>query len=404
LNEPFEEGDTYEVTSLIPQPTEAQLQSAGTTYPAAVERRFLQLPDSTPEVVGETARRIERDYDTSTPYDAARAVERYLIYDGGFVYNLDVSYRRADRAIEEFLGDGREGFCTQFSTSMALILREMDIPSRVVYGATSGEEVDDGEYVVTGSNMHTWVEVYFPNVGWYPFNPTPGFSMPSTMEANAPRPDIPGAATISGPQENNFAAGRLQEDQRGVREQQDREAARREREAAAGAPDEQGLPAWPLYVGLPLLLVLSVPLSKRALAARGRPGDLYDDLAGRLQDALRPGVAAVANSPALTPTERMILLSAAAGVDEEPVRRFARAYSDHLYSAEGDRAGAVASSYRRAIVAYRRLPLWRRLLAALNPGSLLARAGRGVAQARVRAGKTARAMARSVMRVVSRRR
>ncbi|MBA2511649.1 MAG: transglutaminase domain-containing protein, partial [Rubrobacteraceae bacterium] len=169
VDEPFEEGDTYTVTSQIPQPSEGQLQAAGTVYPTSVEEKFLQLPPSTPGIVGETARRIEGDYDTSTPYNAARAVERYLIYDGGFVYNLDVSYRRADKAVEEFLGDGKEGFCTQFSTSMALILREMDIPSRVVYGATSGEEVDDGEYVVTGSNMHTWVEVYFPGVGWYPF-------------------------------------------------------------------------------------------------------------------------------------------------------------------------------------------------------------------------------------------
>ena len=104
-------------------------------------QRFLQLPDDTPPVVGETAEKIQRRYDPETPYDRARAIEQYLIYDGGFTYNLDVSYRRADKAIEEFLGDGKEGFCTQFSTSMALLLREMGVPSRVVYGATSGEEV-----------------------------------------------------------------------------------------------------------------------------------------------------------------------------------------------------------------------------------------------------------------------
>src|SRR3712207_7075285 len=71
---------------------------------------------------------------------------------------------------------------------MALLLRESGVPSRVVYGSTAGQEDGPGEYVVTGSNMHTWVEVYFPGVGWYPFDPTPGFSMPSAMEANAPRP------------------------------------------------------------------------------------------------------------------------------------------------------------------------------------------------------------------------
>ena len=161
-----------------------------------MEEKFLQLPEDTPPVVSETAQKIQRRYDPATPYDKARAIEQYLIYDGGFTYNLDVSYRRADKAVEEFLGEGKEGFCTQFSTSMALLLRDMNVPSRVVYGSTSGEEVSQGEYLVRGSNMHTWVEAYFPGVGWYPFNPTPGFSMPDAMEANAPRPELPLASGI----------------------------------------------------------------------------------------------------------------------------------------------------------------------------------------------------------------
>jgi len=395
VDEPFEDGSTYEVTSEIPQPTEDQLQAAGTAYPAAVSRKFLELPSSTPGVVAETARRIEGDYDTATPYDAARAVERYLIYDGGFVYNLDVSYRRADKAVEEFLGDGKEGFCTQFSTSMALILRDMGIPSRVVYGATTGDEVEDGEYVVTGSNMHTWVEVYFPGVGWYPFNPTPGFSMPSAMEANAPRPQLPYPTSPLGPEEGRLA--QRQPAQEGpTPEQQQRETAR-QNEDAASTSDEERLPAWPIFVGLPALLVVAVPLSKRLLAARGRPEDLYGDLAGRLRDVLRPNTAAVADSPAFTPTERLLLLAGAAGVDEEPVRRFARAYSDHLYSAGGGVEG-LSPSYRRALRAYGELPPWKRALAALNPGSLLARTGRGVASRRARAGKALRGKVRALLR------
>ena len=395
VDEPFEDGSTYEVTSEIPQPTEDQLQAAGTAYPAAVSRKFLELPSSTPGVVAETARRIEGDYDTATPYDAARAVERYLIYDGGFVYNLDVSYRRADKAVEEFLGDGKEGFCTQFSTSMALILRDMGIPSRVVYGATTGDEVEDGEYVVTGSNMHTWVEVYFPGVGWYPFNPTPGFSMPSAMEANAPRPQLPYPTSPLGPEEGRLAQ-RQPAQQAPTPEQQQRETAR-QNEDAASTSDEERLPAWPIFVGVPALLVVAVPLSKRLLAARGRPEDLYGDLAGRLRDVLRPNTAAVADSPAFTPTERLLLLAGAAGVDEEPVRRFARAYSDHLYSAGGGVEG-LSPSYRRALRAYGELPPWKRALAALNPGSLLARTGRGVASRRARAGKAMRGKVRALLR------
>ena len=172
--EPLVENSSYEVVSDIPQPTEHQLRSAGTVYPPDVAQRFLQLPGNEPPIIAETAEHIQRTYNTETPYDTARAVERYLVYDGGFVYNLDVSYRRADKAIEEFLGDGKEGFCTQFATSMALLLREQGIPARVVYGATTGREAGPDEYVVTGSNMHTWVEVYFPGGRLVPLRSHPG--------------------------------------------------------------------------------------------------------------------------------------------------------------------------------------------------------------------------------------
>jgi hypothetical protein len=100
MNRPFEEGDTYELLSQVPQPTVSQLRNAGTDYPTPVVQQFLQLPGDTPPIVGETADKIQRKYDPQTPYDEARAIEQYLTYDGGFTYNLDVSYRRADQAIE----------------------------------------------------------------------------------------------------------------------------------------------------------------------------------------------------------------------------------------------------------------------------------------------------------------
>ena len=77
--------------------------------------------------------------------------------------------------------------------------------------------------------------------------------------------------------------------------------------------------------------------------------------------------------------------------------RFARAYSDHLYSAADD-AGAVSETHRRALRAYGGLPLWKRTLAAVNPSSLLARTGRRVAAGRARVGKVLRGKARRAFR------
>jgi len=387
MDEPFEEGDVYEVLSEIPQPTKAQLRGAGSDYPSSVEQKFLQLPDDTPPVVDETAKKILRKYEPATPYDRARAIERYLIYDGGFTYNLDVSYRRADKAVEEFLGDGKEGFCTQFSTSMALLLRDMNVPSRVVYGATSGEEVSQGEYLIRGSNMHTWVEAYFPGVGWYPFNPTPGFSMPAAMEANAPRPELPSAGGLQG-SDRSLDKRQLAQDRAQQREaEQDQNLAGQD--STTGRSGKNGTPLWLLLVLVPLLLVAAVPLSKRALLARGRPEDLYMDLTGRLRDVLPPDRSIVADSPALTPTERVLILAGAAGVEEAPMRRFALAYSDYLYSADS-KSDHVSSAFRDASTAYGRLPRWRRALGAVNPSSLLARSRKYASARRAQLGKTLR--------------
>jgi hypothetical protein len=255
--------------------------------------------------------------------------------------------------------------------------------------------VGPNEYLVKGSNMHTWVEAYFPGVGWYPFNPTPGFSMPTTMEANAPRPELPLA------------------DQTGQSEKDNLDQRRSERDRAQQTPQEQdvnpaggnttdsfgesSIPVWPLLIVLPVLLVAAVPLSKRALLARGRPEDLYRDLTGRLRDVLPPGKNSVADSPALTPTERMLLLAGAVGVEEGPTARFARAYSEHLYSPNGDEA-QVVSAYRDAIQGYRRLPGWRRALGALNPASLLVRARAFASTRRAQLAKVLRGKLRRTFR------
>ena len=376
---PLTQGFSYRVLSQIPQPTTAQLTGAGAAYPAEVREKFLQLPEERPEVLPETAERLVRDYDLAdaTPYEKARAIERYLIYDGGFTYNLDVDYNRADQAIEEFLGEGKEGFCTQFATSMALLARELDVPSRVVYGATTGKEDDENEYLVTGYNMHTWVEVYFPGVGWYPFEPTPGSEIPSAMQANAPRPELPGTRDEAVAQSP------------GLRQQQQQENSAPDESSSTAREDSasEDSPAWAyaVYAAALVLVIALIPLSKRLLAARGGPEEFYRDLTGRLRDALPPGRASLADSPALTPTERLLLLAGVVGVAVEPFREFARAYSESLY-AQDPRAN-TARAYRKALREYGNLPLWRRVLAALNPASLLLWARRSLLAGKTRLGK-----------------
>ena len=149
------------------------------------------------------------------------------------------------------------------------------------------------------------------------------------------------------------------------------------------------------------LLTAAVPRAKKALRVRGRPEDLYRDLTGRLRDVLPPGRGVIADSPALTPTERILLLAGAAGLEEGPMREFAQAYSEHLYSPRSapDRSAPngsvsgprrVSFAYRRAIQVFGRLPLWRRVLGAMNPVSLLMRARRSASAWKIRRAKALR--------------
>jgi hypothetical protein len=57
---------------------------------------------------------------------------------------------------------------------MTILLRTLEIPAREVNGFLPGEYNDlAGDYIVRGSDAHSWVEVFFPGSGWVTFDPTP---------------------------------------------------------------------------------------------------------------------------------------------------------------------------------------------------------------------------------------
>lgn len=369
------EGERYGVVSEIPQPTEEQLSSSGTAYPQQVETRFLQMPGDAPREISETAGTIRRDYSPDNPYEAARAIQRYLLYDGGFSYNLEVDYRRADRALEEFLGEGREGFCTQFATSMALVAREMGVPSRVVYGATTGEEINENEYVVRGANMHTWVEIYFPGVGWYPFDPTPGLGVTDAMEQNAPGPDSGGPSYADDMRAQSPASMGGAGDSPWTEGGEAAQPESRESPASteeAGSTGRVGSTVYALLAATGGMALFTVPLLKAAMLRRGRPEDYYRDIVGRLEDST-PGRSSGKVSE--TPSERLCALAREAGLAEEPFSRLARAYSEHLYSPRPASGAAkdLSCVHAETLAAYRGLSRRRRALAAVNPASLARR-------------------------------
>ncbi len=155
------------------------LRSSSEQDPHMIQQYYTQLPDDLPERVAELAMEITANI--GNRYDRAKAVEAYF-GQGDFQYETqDVPVPRdGEDYVDQFLFETQRGYCDNFSTSMIVLLRTMDIPARWAKGFTQGEVIESLDdkrdvYQVTNANAHSWVEVYFPEVGWVPFEPTRGF-------------------------------------------------------------------------------------------------------------------------------------------------------------------------------------------------------------------------------------
>jgi len=160
----------YTVVSLVSAATVRDLRQAGTAYPAWVADRYTQLPETLPKRVIELARAVAGS--EHTPYDQAVAIESYLRQ---IRYNQDIEAPPADKdAVDWFLFENRQGYCTYFASAMVVMLRAVGVPARLAQGFAPGEWVEDrGVFVVREADAHAWPEVYFPNYGWIEFEPTP---------------------------------------------------------------------------------------------------------------------------------------------------------------------------------------------------------------------------------------
>ncbi len=150
--------------------TPDDLRDAPTEYPEAVTDTYLQLPPTLPERVYDLAQSIAGQKEN--PYDQAIAVRDHVVT---FAYNLDITAPPEDQdGVDYFLFDLRQGYCDYYASSMAVLLRTLGVPSRYVLGYASGRrQGGTGPFEVLDLNYHSWVEAYFPDYGWIPFEPTP---------------------------------------------------------------------------------------------------------------------------------------------------------------------------------------------------------------------------------------
>jgi hypothetical protein len=277
-----------------------------------------------------------------------------------------------------------------------VLVRAAGVPARVALGYTPGTTQSDGTRVITSHDAHAWVEVYFADLGWVPFDPTPIGQGRAVQLPWAPHQD-PAAA-----QQNPAAASAS-----GAAPSQSVRTAVIDKDnqfVPLNLPKHRAAWVRPVAIGGSVLFVLAVlvalpPWLRRRQRGRrlaeGDAGALWDELAATARDL------GVAWHPARTPRQTArqlaeVIRAAAPEPDQhardarrvrrpdqatqaiDAVRRLALAEEAASYAPPG--TAADAGSLRTALRTARRglqkaTPRAARLRAALWPASLMADLG-----------------------------
>ncbi|WP_420830145.1 DUF3488 and transglutaminase-like domain-containing protein [Bifidobacterium saguinibicoloris] len=176
-------GLTYTERGVIPNtPTDKQIDAADA---ASVDQPEAEdVPDSVSKLASAIAG------GQSKGGEAARALAQKLKETGWFSHGLEGDYPslpghgnyRVDKLLAgtEMVGDSE-----QYASAMALMARELGLPSRVVMGfipknkdgeITQSRTEKQGTHTVTkftGNDIEAWVEIKLDGYGWVAFYPTP---------------------------------------------------------------------------------------------------------------------------------------------------------------------------------------------------------------------------------------
>ncbi|HET6501830.1 MAG TPA: DUF3488 and transglutaminase-like domain-containing protein [Amycolatopsis sp.] len=160
---------SYSESASLAEPTKAQLEALGPPDASGVPAVYTQISGVDPLVVALTQ---QITANATTTFDKASALWRFFTAEGRFTYDTSTAPAADSDALADFLLNGKRGFCEQFASAMAVMLRVLGIPSRVAVGFTTGF-ADGDTRLITSQDAHAWVEVYFGDLGWVSFDPTP---------------------------------------------------------------------------------------------------------------------------------------------------------------------------------------------------------------------------------------
>jgi transglutaminase-like putative cysteine protease len=162
---------TYSVTSVVVDPSQAQLQAVPGLVRTAELAPDLQLP---PAYRTSDLKKLAASHTAgqTTEFAKVNALATWLS-GPQFTYSLAPAQPTSAQSLVNFLTKGRSGFCVHSAYAMTVLTRLLGFPARFVVGYTAGTRQKDGSYLVSTTDSHAWTEVYFPSMGWIRFEPTP---------------------------------------------------------------------------------------------------------------------------------------------------------------------------------------------------------------------------------------
>jgi protein-glutamine gamma-glutamyltransferase len=132
-------------------------------------RRYLQLPSLDPRVAA-----LAKEISSSATGERSLADKTEKFLRDNYRYSLEEAPILNPQPLESFLFETRKGHCEYFATAMVVLLRNLEVPSRIVNGFRGGDYNGiAGDLVVRARMAHSWVEVFIPGSGWSSFDPTP---------------------------------------------------------------------------------------------------------------------------------------------------------------------------------------------------------------------------------------
>ena len=172
----IEPGFRYAATSVLPKEFARPVLQEG-----AIDRSlYLQLSENYSQRIGELAQQVSAH--AIAPFDKALALEAHL--RNHYAYSFETVFTSQNLTpLDAFLFETRRGHCEFFASAMAVMLRSLGIPSRVVHGYLAHKfNPVTGFYEVQAFDGHAWVEAYFNGMGWVTFEPTAAYPVPERTQ------------------------------------------------------------------------------------------------------------------------------------------------------------------------------------------------------------------------------